>query len=139
MTVKAKTPQATQQVHDESKADIQPKSAPKTKGRKVVTAPAQNEAASGKQKKALPTNAEKPPKSAKPAKQKMVRDSFTLPENDYAKLTMLKAKCLENGIEVKKSELVRAGLTALAKMSVNTLIKAVGEVERLKTGRPKSN
>jgi hypothetical protein len=93
-----------------------------------------------KKQKIVPTDGDTGVKAgdAKPSKQKMVRDSFTLPENDYANLNLLKAKCLENGIEVKKSELVRAGLVALTKMPTATLIKAVSEVERLKTGRPKN-
>ena len=78
-------------------------------------------------------------KSTKPMKQKMVRDSFTLPETDYANLAILKSKCLENGVEVKKSELVRAGLCVLTKMTEAELIQAVNEVERLKTGRPKGS
>ncbi|HEY7986998.1 MAG TPA: hypothetical protein VIE17_08755 [Methylophilaceae bacterium] len=77
-------------------------------------------------------------KAAKPHKQKMVRDSFTMPSDDYAKLSMLKNKCLENGIEVKKSELIRAGLIALSKMPDKTLLSAVTGVERIKTGRPKA-
>lgn len=77
-------------------------------------------------------------KVAKPHKQKMVRDSFTMPADDYAKLGMLKTKCLENGMEVKKSELIRAGLTTLSNMPVKTLLNAVKEVERIKTGRPKA-
>jgi hypothetical protein len=77
-------------------------------------------------------------KVAKPQKQKMIRDSFTMPADDYAKLSMLKAKCLENGMEVKKSELIRAGLTTLSNMPVKTLLNAVKDVERIKTGRPKA-
>jgi len=42
-----------------------------------------------------------------------------------------------NGIEVKKSELLRAGLIALSKCSDASLIQAVSKVEKLKTGRPK--
>ncbi len=76
-------------------------------------------------------------KAAKPHKQKMVRDSFTMPADDYAKLNLLKIKCLENGIEVKKSELIRAGLIALSAMPDKALLSAVSDVERIKTGRPK--
>jgi hypothetical protein len=77
-------------------------------------------------------------KVMKPHKQKMVRDSFTMPADDYAKLSILKTKCLENGIEVKKSELIRAGLIALSNMPDKTLLSAVTGVERIKTGRPKA-
>ncbi len=60
-----------------------------------------------------------------------------MPEDDYSKLDTLKAKCLENGIEIKKSELLRAGLIALSKLATADLVSAVQEVEKIKTGRPK--
>ena len=44
---------------------------------------------------------------------KLVRDSFTMPESDYLKIKSLKNRCLKLGIEMKKSELLRAGLLAL--------------------------
>ncbi|MDP2155227.1 MAG: hypothetical protein Q8J61_04445 [Sulfuricella sp.] len=66
----------------------------------------------------------------------MVRDSFTMPENDYAQLAELKKKCLQAGVHVKKSELLRAGLLSLSKLPDAALIKAVERVEKLKTGRP---
>ena len=72
----------------------------------------------------------------KTKKVKMIRDSFTLPESDYAKLSELKKKCLEAGVHVKKSELIRAGLLNLSKLPSASLLKAVGQVEIIKTGRP---
>jgi len=80
--------------------------------------------------------AEKPTKAEKPKKIKMVRDSFTMPESDYAKLAELKKKCLQAGVHVKKGELLRAGLLSLSKLPAAALIKAVEQVEKLKTGRP---
>lgn len=83
-----------------------------------------------------------PPKPAKakkhaPAKPKLVRDSFTLPEDDYARFASLKQRALKGGVEVKKSELLRAGLAMLARADDAEFLKAVGLVERIKTGRPK--
>ncbi|MHB9119833.1 MAG: hypothetical protein ACYC2R_16415 [Burkholderiales bacterium] len=66
----------------------------------------------------------------------MIRDSFTMPEADYAQLAELKKKCLQSGIHAKKSELLRAGLLSLSKLSDAALLKAVEQVEKLKTGRP---
>jgi len=80
--------------------------------------------------------AEKQPKKDKPKKIKMVRDSFTMPESDYAKLAELKKKCLEAGVHVKKSELLRAGLLCMSKLNNASLIKEVEQVEVIKTGRP---
>lgn len=74
-----------------------------------------------------------------PKKIKMVRDSFSMPENDYSQFAILKRKCLLAGIPVKKSELLRAGLICLSKLSDSRLLSVVGQVEVLKTGRPAKN
>lgn len=83
------------------------------------------------------TAAPKVEKSAKAKKPKLVRDSFTIPEDDYALFTSLKQRALATGTEVKKSEVLRAGLSLLAKLDDAELVKAIGLVERIKTGRPK--
>jgi hypothetical protein len=69
-------------------------------------------------------------------KPKLIRDSFTFPENDYALLASLKLRALANGHEIKKSELLRAGLIALQSLSDADLVKLLATVERIKTGRP---
>jgi hypothetical protein len=68
--------------------------------------------------------------------QSVVRDSFTMPANDYARIASLKKRCLDLGIAVKKSELLRAGLHALEQISDANLTRVVSAVERIKTGRP---
>nr|WP_233451401.1 hypothetical protein [Paraburkholderia caribensis] len=73
---------------------------------------------------------------AKKEKEKVVRDSFTMPKSDYAKIAELKQRCLDAGISVKKSELLRAGLNLLAVSPAKRLIAAVQELEAVKTGRP---
>lgn len=78
----------------------------------------------------------KPSKKDKPKKIKMVRDSFTMPEGEYEQIAALKKKCLKAGVPVKKSELLRAGLGYLAKLSDAALLKTMAQVEKLKTGRP---
>ncbi len=70
-------------------------------------------------------------------KMKVVRDSFTMPQDDYALIAELKVKALTGGLHVKKSELLRAGLRLLAKSSTAQLKRAVGGLEKIKTGRPK--
>jgi hypothetical protein len=116
----------------------------KPKAKPVAKKPVVASKASASKNKAPALKAKKPVaikpviKAAKPHKQKMVRDSFTMPADDYAKLSILKTKCLENGIEVKKSELIRAGLIALSNMPDKVLLNAVTGVERIKTGRPKA-
>ena len=80
-----------------------------------------------------------PAKSAKPAKPKkpkLVRDSFTIPKPEYAVLADLKQRCAKLGAPAKKSELLRAGIKALATMSDAALAAALRSVPALKTGRP---
>ncbi|HMC13482.1 MAG TPA: hypothetical protein VKG67_03970 [Gallionellaceae bacterium] len=70
-------------------------------------------------------------------KLKIVRDSFTMTQNDYAKIAELKQACLKAGVHVKKSELIRAGLHALSKLGDSQLKRAITQLEQIKTGRPK--
>ncbi|MBI1174102.1 MAG: hypothetical protein GC139_02415 [Sideroxydans sp.] len=70
-------------------------------------------------------------------KSKVVRDSFTMPQTDYAQIAALKQVCQKAGLHVKKSELLRAGLQALSKMSVAQLERAIVQLAPIKTGRPK--
>lgn len=77
------------------------------------------------------------PKKAQGAKkEKVLRDSFTMPKSDYAKLAELKQRCLDAGVHIKKSEILRAGLQLLAASSPKQLLSAVSKVEAIKTGRP---
>lgn len=62
---------------------------------------------------AKPGKASKEAKAGKPAKA-MVRDSFRFPKAEYAVLDTLKERAVNAGKAVKKSELLRAGLKALA-------------------------
>lgn len=75
-------------------------------------------------------------KKDKPKKVKMVRDSFSMTESDYANLIGLKKKCVAAGVHVKKSELLRVGLTCLMKLSNASLLAAVKQVVVSK--KPKS-
>jgi hypothetical protein len=72
-------------------------------------------------------------------KVKVVRDSFTMPQNDYAKIGELKQLCLKSGMHVKKSELLRAGLNVLSRLSAAQLKATVSALETIKTGRPKKD
>lgn len=72
----------------------------------------------------------------KQAKQKVIRDSFTMPEKEYRVLSEIKKKCLAGGIDVKKSELLRAGLQSLAGMSQAMLKKQLSKLAEIKIGRP---
>jgi len=76
-------------------------------------------------------------KKQTPKKVKLIRDSFSIPETDYVLFATLKQRALAAGIDVKKSEVLRAALATLAKLDDAALVTAIGLVERIKTGRPK--
>lgn len=82
------------------------------------------------------TKAKKP---AKEKKLKVVRDSFTLPQDDYARIGQLKESCVRLGLHVKKSELLRAGLRLLGELPPDRLKQVMDGIEKVKTGRPKKS
>lgn len=75
-------------------------------------------------------------KPAKVKKAKLVRDSFTMPELEYAQITALKKRCLNAGVSAKKSEILRAAVASLAKLNDTSLLAAVRRLDVIKTGRP---
>ena len=70
---------------------------------------------------------------------KVVRDSFTMPQNEYARIARIKDVCLKAKMHVKKSEVLRAGLILLAELDPAQLKRALGSLEKIKTGRPKKH
>jgi hypothetical protein len=75
-------------------------------------------------------------KKISPKRPKLVRDSFTFPVDDYARIAELKERLLGLGREVKKSELLRAGLNVLSSLTNQTLLGVVDALVKIKTGRP---
>ena len=106
-----------------------------------MTTTAQKPAA---RKRAAP--ADKTGKASPPAKRaeathhdiKVVRDGFTMPQADYDQLKALKAVCLKRGVEVKKSELLRAGVQALSALSATALVARIRALAPVKAGRKKN-
>jgi hypothetical protein len=66
----------------------------------------------------------------------MVRDSFTIPKDEYDVLSDLKTRAAKLGLPVKKTELVRAGMKAIATLTDAAFKAALAAVPSLKTGRP---
>jgi hypothetical protein len=91
-------------------------------------------------KRARPATAGQPDKADKAAdksrKAKLVRDSFTMPKSEYAVLETLKLRAAQLGRPVKKSQVLRAGVMALADMGDAAFLASVTGVPALKTGRP---
>lgn len=102
---------------------------------KPLAKPANNKKADVKKddKKENKKNDDKKPKVEKV---KMERDSFTMPKEEYAQITLLKARLTAMGQPAKKSELLRAGIKVLAAMSDNTLKTTLAKIPVIKTGRP---
>jgi hypothetical protein len=70
---------------------------------------------------------------------RVVRDSFTMPSADYDLIPKLKKRYMKSsGAGVTKSELLRAGLTALEAMTDRELTHVIESLAKVKTGRPTS-
>jgi len=78
----------------------------------------------------------KPAKVEKAKKAKMIRDSFTIPKTEYLVIHALKERAGKLSRAAKKSELLRAGVKALAAMSDAAFLAALSAVPTIKTGRP---
>lgn len=102
----------------------------------VIIEPVKPQAAAAVVSPAVKAVSEKPRKKEADKKVKLVRDSFTMPEADYALFKDLKARSLAAGLEVKKSELLRAALNLLASLNDKDLADNLGQLEKIKTGRP---
>ena len=133
--------------------------APTAQAAVAVTQAARAKAAPGKAAKAAPGQAAKPApgktskapggaggkakakdkdkdKAEKDRKPKLVRDSFTIPKAEYAVLEALKQRAAQAGAPAKKSEVLRAGIKALASLTDDAFLAALAAVPSLKTGRP---
>ena len=75
-------------------------------------------------------------KLEKVKKPKLIRDSFTIPKPEYVVLDALKERAGKLARAAKKSELLRAGIKALAAMPDAAFLAALASVPTIKTGRP---
>lgn len=66
---------------------------------------------------------------------KVIRDSFTLPYDDYQLIELIKDRALKASVSVNKSEVVRAGLLALQSMSEKDLLITLNSLTKIKSGR----
>lgn len=104
------------------------KALPKLAPKATVKAPTKATVSAAQKGKAV--------KDAKAKKPKLVRDSFTIPKAEYTVLDDLKQRAGKLSSAVKKSELIRAGVKALAAMSDMAFLSALKAVPAIKTGRP---
>ncbi len=109
-----------------------------TTAKKTVRRPAAPKPALAKKAvpAAKPASSGKTDKPVKAKKVKLVRDSFTMPETEYAVIALLKTRCLKAGVSAKKSEILRAAVAGLAKLSDASVLASIRRLEVIKTGRP---
>lgn len=94
----------------------------KPAARKAVVKKAPASVAVSKKPRVAPEQDKKTNRAVKTSgKTKKVCDSFNMPQSDYEKIDALKQKCLKSGLQVKKSQLLRAGLHVLEKLSASQL------------------
>jgi hypothetical protein len=78
----------------------------------------------------------KPKKTKKPKPVRSVRDTFSMPETDYELITKVMDRNPALKMRINKSEILRAGILALSKMSDGELKEVFGELNRVRAGRP---
>jgi hypothetical protein len=115
--------------------------APAKEASKAIATPESKTAAKAKSRASAKSAAKPVAKSTvvkdlKAKKPKMIRDSFTFPKAEYAVLDALKLRAAKLGSPVKKTELLRAGVKAIAAMQDAAFLAALKAVPSLKTGRP---
>lgn len=103
----------------------------------AATPPAKPKPAVAQPAAVATAKAPKPTRKGDKPRPKLVRDSFTMPEADFALIPALKERALKAQRATKKSELLRAGLQALAALDDKAFIAALGKLEPVQTGRPK--
>lgn len=115
--------------------------------KKVASAPAKRAAPAVKRAPAkLPIAPAVPaPKAAvaaklePPRKIKVLRDTFRMPQNEYDALAALKQRAAGAGHPARKSEVLRAGLKALAAMGDIAFLAALAAVPPTKPARTRKS
>ncbi len=79
-----------------------------------------------------------PPRGAKrqdAANGYVVRDTFSMPTQDYSVIEVIRIRLAREGYICSKSEVIRAGLLALNSMPGGELVERISVVEKIKMGR----
>jgi hypothetical protein len=115
------------------------KKAPAVKKRSVAkkTSLVKKVAAKKATKKASKKTLGKSTKATKTVKTKLVRDSFAIPEKEYAALVAVKKACLKAGLEIKKTELIRIGIALVNTLTTAKIKTAQAKLTQISAGRPK--
>lgn len=123
-----------------AKASTKTAAKPKRTGLKTASKAAPKAKVTSPKARGLAKPAKKAaPADAKPVKVKvpLVRDGFTMPAADFDLIAAMKLRALKLMRPTKKSELLRAGLHALAALDDKRLQSILNGLTPLKPGRPK--
>jgi len=85
--------------------------------------------AESRSERGMGENAEELSNTARPKKNKRIRDSYSIPESEHRQISMLKKRCLDQGRPAKKSEILRAGILVLAQMDDAELLAVMERIE----------
>jgi len=88
-----------------------------------------------KVEKPAKAKAAKAAKSAKPVREKVVRDSFSMPKSEHAQLKALRETLAKAGRICTKSELLRAGVQLLLKESTASALTLVDALVAVPKGK----
>ena len=65
----------------------------------------------------------------------VIRDTFSMPPDDYALIEILRKKAAMAGYISNKSEIIRAGLHFLDTLNVQDLVDGINNLEKMTPGR----
>lgn len=82
-----------------------------------------------------PAEEQAPGKKTKSAKPRLVRGSFALSEDDHAMLADLKKACQQEGIAIKKSELLRVAIGLLRQVDTASLAHIIASLPPTKRAK----
>jgi hypothetical protein len=69
----------------------------------------------------------------------VVRENFSFPPADSELIEVLRKRAAREGVLLNRSEMLRAGLAALGRLSDAEIAAIGGQVPKIKTGRPKTS
>ena len=119
-----------------AKPAAKPVAAPKTRpAAKPVAAQPVAQAPAKASKPSKPAKPPKLPKAPKPVKPKLERDRFTMLATDFEMLGGLKQRAARLKFPVKKSDVLRACIKALAGLSDSAFLAGLKALPALKTGK----
>ncbi len=113
-----------------ARKSVAPATAKRTASARRRAAPRPSVAASVAETKPGPSG-----KPDKPRKIKVLRDTFRMPETEYEALAALKERAAKAGHPARKSEVLRAGVKALAAMGDLAFLAALGAVAPIRPAR----